>query len=40
MIKNLSLKRYRKLKDIDLSFVPGINILSGTNGSLGEGTPR
>lgn len=33
VIKTLSLTRYRKLKDIELAFVPGINILSGTNGT-------
>ena len=33
MIETLSIARYRKLKDIELSFIPGVNILSGTNGT-------
>lgn len=33
MIETLTLTRYRKLKGIELKFVPGINILSGTNGT-------
>jgi len=33
MIEKLSIVRYRKLKDIELSFSHGVNILSGTNGT-------
>ena len=33
MIKKLTFKHYRKLKEIELIFSPGINIISGTNGT-------
>ena len=33
MIEKLSITHYRKLKNIDLSFSRGINLLSGTNGT-------
>lgn len=33
MIKGITIKQYRKLKDISLSFVPTINAISGPNGT-------
>lgn len=33
MVQKLSIKQYRKLKDINFTFTPGINIISGTNGT-------
>lgn len=33
MISKLSIVQYRKLKSLDLDFCPGVNIISGTNGT-------
>lgn len=33
MIKKLHITQYRKLKDLELDFAPGINAISGTNGT-------
>lgn len=33
VIKGISIIQYRKMRDLQFSFVPGINILSGTNGT-------
>lgn len=33
MIKRIHIKQYRKLKDMDITFNKGINIISGTNGT-------
>ena len=33
MIKNISIKQYRKLKNICLNFSPYINLISGGNGT-------
>lgn len=33
MIKTLHVDQYRKLKNIDLNFSPGVNAISGTNGT-------
>ncbi len=33
MIKEINIKQYRKLKNIDFEFLKGINIISGTNGT-------
>lgn len=33
MISKLSIVQYRKLKSLDLNFCPGVNIISGTNGT-------
>lgn len=33
LVETLSIKQYRKLKNIDFHFTPGINIISGTNGT-------
>lgn len=33
MISKLSIVQYRKLKGLDLDFCPGVNIISGTNGT-------
>lgn len=33
MIKKLSITHYRKLRNIEINLVPGVNILSGTNGT-------
>ncbi len=33
MIKNIHFNHYRKLKNIDISFSPNVNIISGTNGT-------
>ncbi|MEE3670574.1 AAA family ATPase [Actinobacillus pleuropneumoniae] len=33
MITNLDIDHYRKLRNITLSFTPGINLISGTNGT-------
>lgn len=33
MIKSIDIKQYRKLKDLDLKFTPGLNAISGSNGT-------
>ena len=33
MIKSIEIKQYRKLKDLDLKFTPGLNAISGSNGT-------
>ena len=33
MIKKIHITQYRKLKDLDLDFTPGLNAISGTNGT-------
>lgn len=33
MIKSIEIKQYRKLKDLNLKFTPGLNAVSGSNGT-------
>ena len=33
MIKSIEIKQYRNLKDLDLKFTPGLNAISGSNGT-------
>lgn len=36
MVKSLQIIKYKKLKDLQIDFIPGINVVSGTNGTCND----